>query len=207
MAELAALGLASNIVQFIDFGITLFHEGKEIYESSEGSSAKRLELETITADLRDIVHELQPTIHPVTKDDAALGRLAKDCEKLATDLLCLLDKLKVKESQHPKWASFKQALNSVLKEGAIRNLESRLEKCRDQLGKRLLYMLRFVVPISFPNLNGTSNLCSATNSLPYYRPFKTSKTRTGVSAPTLRRNWTISSSNYWDKRKQAIMLK
>jgi hypothetical protein len=83
MAELAALGLASNIVQFIDFGITLFREGKELYESADGSNTKRLELETITADLHDIIQELEPTARPITKDEAALGRLAAECSKLA----------------------------------------------------------------------------------------------------------------------------
>jgi hypothetical protein len=144
MAELAALGLASNVVQFVDFGIKLFRDGKELYESAQGSIAEQRELQAVTADLRDIVQKLHPTVHPATQDDAALARLAADCEKLATELLGVLDKLKVKEGQNRKWVSFKQALALVLKEKEIRGLEQRLERYRDQLSKRLLYILRFV---------------------------------------------------------------
>jgi hypothetical protein len=40
MAELAALGLAGNIVQFVDFGIRLFRDLKELYKSPEGGKAR-----------------------------------------------------------------------------------------------------------------------------------------------------------------------
>lgn len=144
MAELAALGLASNIVQFIDFGLTLFHEGKELYDSDEGGSAQRLELETVTEDLNDIAQELQQGALPANKGDAALRKLGADCEKLAKELLGILDKLKVKDGQNRKWASFKQAVKGMVKDGKIRNIEARLQKYREQLGERLLYILRFV---------------------------------------------------------------
>ncbi len=51
MAELAAIGLAGDIVQFIDFGIKLSRDFKEPYQSAEGRKARHLELEDVTIDL------------------------------------------------------------------------------------------------------------------------------------------------------------
>jgi hypothetical protein len=144
MAELAALGLAGNIVQFVDFGIKLFRHGKELYKSAEGGKAEHLELEAVTTDLKRLAQQLQQTVGPATQDDIALGKLAAGCEKLACELLEVLEKLKVKKEQNRKWESFQQALSLVLKEKDIRALEKRLEKYREQLGKRLIYILRFV---------------------------------------------------------------
>ncbi|CAG8953406.1 hypothetical protein HYFRA_00010154 [Hymenoscyphus fraxineus] len=142
MAELAAIGLVSNIVGFIDFGLKLFREGKEIYESAEGANVKQLDLEIITLDLKRLMEELQPTSY-ITKDDAAIAKLALHCRKLADELLCVLAKLKIKEGtgKNRKWRSFRQALKGVLKENDIQLLETRIEKFQKQLGQRLLYTL------------------------------------------------------------------
>lgn len=141
MTELAAVGLASNIVGFIDFGLKLFHEGKELYESAEGASVQHNELETIISDLKILIDDLQPT-PPITKSDKSLASLALGCKKLATELLRALTRLKVKNGQNRKWESFKQALKCVMKEKELRSLEQRIEKYRKQLGVRLLYTLR-----------------------------------------------------------------
>jgi hypothetical protein len=144
MAELAALSLAGNIVQFVDFGIRLFRDLNELYKSPEGAKAEHLELEAVTTDLKCLAQNLQQTVGPSTQDDIALGKLAAGCEKLACELLGVLDKLKVKKEQNQKLASFQQVLILVLKEKDVRALEKRLEKYREQLSKRLIYFLRFV---------------------------------------------------------------
>jgi hypothetical protein len=146
MAELAVLGLAGNIVQFVDFGIRLFRELKELYKSAEGAKAEHLALEAKTTDLKYLAQKLQQTVGPATQDDIALGKLAAGCEKLACELLGVLDKLKVKKEQTQKLASFQQVLIFVLKEKHVRALENRLEKYREQLANRLIYILRFVSP-------------------------------------------------------------
>ena len=81
---------------------------------------------------------------PIHARRIALGKLAAGCEKLACELLGVLDKLKVKKEQNQKLASFQQVLILVLKEKDVRALEKRLEKYREQLSKRLIYFLRFV---------------------------------------------------------------
>lgn len=162
MAELAAVSLASNIVGFIDFGLKLFREGKELYDSAEGASAKQLELDTVTSDLKTLMEELQPTSH-VTKDDAAIAKLALHCKNLANELLVVLARLKVKDGKNRKWGSFKQALKGVLKENDIRGLEIRIERYQKQLGQRLLYTLRYELHLFLSDIHVSLPHCSTSS--------------------------------------------
>jgi hypothetical protein len=115
MAGLAALGLASNVVQFVDFGLKLFSEAHELYKSTQGSRNEDLELESITLDLKRLAQNLHSTAKPspghsrprkLSEDEATLQKLAIGCEELANELLKLLDDLKVKGPQNRKWKSF-----------------------------------------------------------------------------------------------------
>jgi len=145
MAEFAALALAGNIVQFIEFSVKLFREGKKTYESSQGSTNEQLELEAVTIDIEHLAHELQRTsFQPgrISKEEEALWSLASECEKLARNLLVNINKVKVKDGHNRKWQSFKQALSRIMKEKDIRELEERLTRLQNQLGKRLLFILR-----------------------------------------------------------------
>jgi hypothetical protein len=158
MAELAALGLASNIVQFVDFGIKLFSEAREIYESAQDGRAEDLELETVTVDLKGFAQSLHASGKPspgnpqpkkLAADEIALQKLAISCEKLANELLKLLDDLKVKGQGNRKWKSFKQALNHVRREEKVNKLEERLEKFQRQITTHLVGILRFVFHSNF----------------------------------------------------------
>jgi hypothetical protein len=147
MAELAALGLAGNIIQFVDFGIKLLGNGRELYRSATGNTAEDLEIETVTGDLKILSQHLYKPLQPnriVSADEAALQNLAVECEKLATKLLSELDKLKVKDEGSRKWKSFKKALARVMKENEIQELEDRLARFQKQINQRLLHMMRSV---------------------------------------------------------------
>lgn len=146
MAELVALGLAGNIVQFVDFGIKLFRDGRELYTSLQGNSAEQLELEIVTQDLKCLAQQLHSSDQPDalgTEDKIELRKLATECEKLANELLGILDELKVKDRHNRIWESFKKALRRMMEKKKIQHLEERLERFREQLGKRLVYLSRF----------------------------------------------------------------
>jgi len=149
MAELAAIGLAGNIIQFVDFSIKLFRDGREIYRSAQGSKPEELELETVTEDFKSLSNQLHSSLQstqPLKLDDSKLQKLAAECEKLANELLGILGNLKINDQHNRKWESFKQALKRVLKEKEIRGLERRLDRLREDISSRLQYMLRYVVP-------------------------------------------------------------
>jgi hypothetical protein len=145
MAELAAIGLAGNIVQFVDFGLKLSRDFKDLYQSAEGGKAKHLELEDVTTDLESLCQKLQESTSLAPQDDEELRDLARGCAKLARELLAMLEKVKVNKERNPKLATFKQALKNIWKDKDISDLEQRLGRYREQLNQRLIYILRCVL--------------------------------------------------------------
>jgi hypothetical protein len=124
-----------------------------------------LELETVTIDLQHIAQTLYSKFqfNPLVEEEILLQGLAQRCRELATELLGLLEELKIKDSHNRKWESFRQALKRVRGEKAINNLEERLQKFREQLSIRLISLLRFV---SDSQGKFSSNEQSAFNSRP-----------------------------------------
>jgi hypothetical protein len=143
----SALGVAGNIVQFLDFGSKLVSKGKEIYTSADGSSVTNVELEFISQDLHSIADSLSPNSSPSSSQNSNLGddemrRLATSCKAVAEELLGVVRDLKVEENcKHRKWKSFRQALKSVWKDGDIQSLQDRIDGFRRQLTIRLITIL------------------------------------------------------------------
>lgn len=146
MDPFSALGLASNVVQFIDFGSKLISESHDIYKSASGSSTGNIELELIYTDLNELTNGLQNPVlssrQSLSADEAALSQLASSCYTVATELLTVVNALKVdKNNNHRKWRSFRQAIKSVWKQSDIDSLQRRLVDFRAQLTLRLVAIL------------------------------------------------------------------
>jgi len=143
----SALGVAGNIVQFLDFGSKLVSKGREIYSSADGSSITNVELEIISQDLHEITDSLASTppfnsIQISNLGDDEMRRLATSCKTVAEQLLGVVRDLKVDETcKHRRWKSFRQALKSVWKDGDIQSLQDRLDGFRGQLTIRLITIL------------------------------------------------------------------
>ncbi|OCK84564.1 hypothetical protein K432DRAFT_282313, partial [Lepidopterella palustris CBS 459.81] len=133
MEVLAAIGLAGNIIQFIDFGGKLISKTAEIQKSGAGALADNINIETATNDLA----LLSTKLHDSAKStgDTALQELCQSCNTVATELLTVLGTIKVHGKQH-KWKSFRKALQSVWSKDEIALLEQRLARFRDELNLR-----------------------------------------------------------------------
>jgi len=169
MDPLTALGLASNIVQFVDFASKLISQSHEIYRSADGALEDNVVLEYVAKNLSRLGDELKskqadiktgrealarerdwakkdgrviPEPEKVTAAGKQLQQLSKECSAVSNELLQELEKLKIKEP-HKRWESFRQALNSVWSQEKIRALETRLEGIRKQLDTTLLVCLRY----------------------------------------------------------------
>ena len=115
METLAAIGLASNILQFAEFAHKLLSTGNELYESASGASSKTLELEKIYGSLSNFslnleksnaaqdfanlltprdTEEYLPELH-----DFTLRSLARDCKSVCDELLQLLNRLRVSDGR------------------------------------------------------------------------------------------------------------
>lgn len=145
MAEIAALGLAGNIVQFVDFGIKLFREGRELYRSAEGASTEAIELESITRAIRRYAQGLHARTPVKSTAKGDLADITHQCEALADELLALLEELKVGDTQHRRWDSLKAAATSIGKKTTMVHLEQRLSRLQALMSQFVISDLRFVI--------------------------------------------------------------
>ena len=132
MDPLSALGLAGNIVQFLDFTWNLITETKRIVTSADGVSYENRLLETIMDDMQ----ELTKSIAPSPNSSPQLKKLAAECAAISSDILSALASLKAK-GQHTHWDSFLLALKQSWRKGKVEKLASRLGRAHSQLSSHM----------------------------------------------------------------------
>ncbi|KAF2114256.1 hypothetical protein BDV96DRAFT_647722 [Lophiotrema nucula] len=145
MEALAAVGLAGNVVQFVDFTCKLFDRATAIHHSQAGAAHEDLEL--ITQNLQDLStklhqgsHQPLPSSNPTPSHaQASLKKLGKDCEVASDELLSALQRLKATKPGS-RWSSFRAALASAWKEKHVEAMEKRLNSYRSQLVLQLQVM-------------------------------------------------------------------
>ncbi|CZR63769.1 uncharacterized protein PAC_13666 [Phialocephala subalpina] len=119
----SALGLTSNIIQFVDFGSKLVFGSSELYRSADGTSEMLSELSSITHNLRSMSSKLGGA----DQAESQLSSLAMQCKILADHLLQVLQDLAV-GGRHRCWKTVRQALGTILKDKDVRDIERRLDQ-------------------------------------------------------------------------------
>ncbi len=153
MDPLTAIGLVSAIVQFVDFSSKLIAEGHQIYQSIEGASRANLHTESITNHINSLnSHLLQPVRRysqtgVSSESETALRALAESCRTVASDLLILLNELKVdKHSQgaQRKWETFRKAVltQNPKNKDKIKSLEEALDILQKLINQHLVTMIK-----------------------------------------------------------------
>ena len=145
LEPLAALSLATAIVQFVDFASKILIGSRELYRSTEGTTSDNSWTLAQTSNLRALTAKLQASGQStrLSGDEVLLIRLATECEVMSRELLSILDDLKVKAgTRHRGWESMRQAVRSALKSGEIEEKWQRLEEMHKQINTCLLGMIR-----------------------------------------------------------------
>ena len=138
MEALVAVGLAGNIVQFIDFTYKLLHGTASLYHSRSEASPDTEDLEAVTKGLQQICLDLTANKNnnqlgkATSQQQTTLQNLATNCEALAGELLSALEALKAKDPSS-KWSCFKAALATTWKESRVRTMQKKLDSYRDLL--------------------------------------------------------------------------
>ena len=153
MDPLSALGLASNIVQLVQFVGTVISDSHEVYSSTDGALQRNSMLEEVAQNLAEMNSELMRSQRSMSSwfmslspAERQLKNLCEECDVVSRELLAKLDTLKVRSrSRYKRWDSFRQALKSMWNEGELRALEKRLEHIRTRLDTNLLICLRYVI--------------------------------------------------------------
>ena|SRR5277367_356425 len=144
MDPLTAIGLASSIVQFVDFGTKLIGGAREIYRSTTGTTAQNATLEVVITEVRAWCSRLNsPDPSSVySEEEKAICSLAAECQKLSGEILELIQKTRPKKEKSRTEAFF-AAIRDKWHEDDKHKLQERLGKCRSQLKAQLDALDRF----------------------------------------------------------------
>lgn len=147
MDPLAAIGLAGNIITFIDFSYKIISGMNEVLSSSNGMILENANLDVLAKDLDVITQDLISDAPPRTENERQLHTLAASCHELSRELLQTLQGLKV-SNKRSKWQGVKVKWQSMRKEKEVNALERRLNSYQSEILIRLQFMFRFVNPIN-----------------------------------------------------------
>jgi len=151
MDPLSALGLAGNVVAFVQFSAALIKGTYKIYKSPTGQSEELQDLESIYSKLADFSSRLgKSTVGDPENETAqagALHQLADMCRSDCEQLLQIVGELKVNGNSRSKpWQSFTKAMAEVWRSNDIANLQKRVASCEQAMVVQMCATSRWVSP-------------------------------------------------------------
>ncbi|KAL2673689.1 hypothetical protein Neosp_012132 [[Neocosmospora] mangrovei] len=139
MDPVSAIGLASAIITFIEFGSKLLKGAKEIRDSSNDSLEKNESREVIAEAMKEVATKLKtPEPAQISPEQQKLCDLALKCNDLSQRILELLNKIKPKNKK--PLHVYRAAFRAWRKEDDIKLLEKSLNDCRSQLALSLSHL-------------------------------------------------------------------
>jgi hypothetical protein len=141
MDPLTAIGLAGNIISFIDVTSNVLSKARQLYDAASGATPENDELESLTKNLRDLADRARRKSVNTTRNDhfslnitseTVLDSLSQQCVKVAEELLEVLESVKVK-GEGRTLKSAVQAVKSVWKQDHIDSIQRRLDRISKQL--------------------------------------------------------------------------
>lgn len=128
----AAIGLAGNVVAFVDFGAKLFSEAREIYRCG-GCADKHTEVDCLTRDLDDVHDKLQKEQRhsQSTGLDLNLIELADRSVSLSSELRNILASLQT--TSPSKAQSIRLAFRAHRRKDKMDDIQTRLSEIRQQI--------------------------------------------------------------------------
>ena len=133
MAEaLAILGLASNIISFVDFGMKVVSAMKAVKDSTQGLVPGAHELECILENINASIWRCRNRIRDkkgLSEEERNVLNMAKECEALGAELEQQLDQIKLRHDARWVWRErFRVAVSSIRSGDEIRSLANRLNR-------------------------------------------------------------------------------
>jgi|SRR5271156_5630563 len=144
MDPLTALGVASSVVQFVDFTSKLISGSYELYKSDYGVVEATSSLEALTSNLIAVSNDLSRSLKASKSIPKELELLCKECVAEASKLLSVLESLKVEGSDRRLWKSFKTALKTIWSQDKIDSFQGRLDSFRQQITMSIVVSLKLV---------------------------------------------------------------
>jgi hypothetical protein len=147
MEPLSALGVASNVVQFVDFATKLVSQTVRIHRAAQSNNKDGSSLVLLTTELekynRDMTKDLESSLgsNGMSPEDEQILKTCAECAKISSNLLTTL--ISLKSSKVTAWTSFVAALKTIWKESEIEELRHTLDSYRQQISLYLLAAVRY----------------------------------------------------------------
>lgn len=141
LEALAALGLASNILQFIDFSYKLVSGANEIANSATGTSAQHETFETVSQSLIQLVDNIDAT--SPSQMPPEIRTLAAQARDLAQSFIAKLEELKLKGAKNALSCVF-QAIKEANQSDKLLALKKRLNMLQRSLNSHLINIMSMV---------------------------------------------------------------
>lgn len=143
MAEpLSAIGLASGILQFADFGVKFVRTSIKIYRSKSGATKEHDELDIIAKDLEQ--HIVTITSALSSDRDVIPKAILDSCRKLSSDMQQVLASLRATSGRRSFTASVITSAKVILKQHELDDLQRRLIRMRDTVSAHLSSIVVYV---------------------------------------------------------------
>ncbi|KAJ6112177.1 hypothetical protein N7523_008238 [Penicillium sp. IBT 18751x] len=166
MDPLTAIGLAGNIISFIDFSFKLLSGMSKVLESSNGMTPENANLSTLVEDLNSVANDLISDVPARTENEKKLCILATDCHALSGEISQTLKKLKIGDKKSKRQGMMVK-IRSMRKEKDIEAIERRLHGYQSEILIRLHVMFSqksdsqsSMVKIQLENLRSEGKLLS-----------------------------------------------
>lgn len=146
MDPLSAISLVSSVITFIDFGYEIISAAREVRSSVTGTTTANNHMEFLNTRMEAVATDLvaaKSTQGSMSADARRLTELADKCLELSNDLKKLLDKLRANNPKSKRQV-FSAILQNVRKKDQKRDLEARMDQCRQQLHLQLSHTTRSV---------------------------------------------------------------
>ena len=187
-----ALGVASNIVHFIQLAGELFSKTKEISKSASGATKDNEAVLKATQRLQQLCENFNGFgIKPYYSADASqdegysgaqlrrdeenhnktVEEIASNCAAMAKELLNTLEEVKPK-APNKKLSNLRAALETVWRKDMIKGMELRLVESREELHLALTSILKYDTLLWLPSSTTDSHLNPAKDSLGSCRTYE-----------------------------------
>ena len=145
MDPATAIGVASSVLNIIEFSWHVLHGTREVYMSSSGATIENAHISNVLNDLEDAADALTNGLEGRDRHERAVLRLAGQCQSLSLELGGLLRRLQAKDTS--TWESLRTKLRSMLKEKEVASLEKRLGEYRQEIILQIDLMILYAIPV------------------------------------------------------------
>ncbi|KAI0505754.1 hypothetical protein F5B22DRAFT_496145 [Xylaria bambusicola] len=145
MEALAAVALAGNVAQFLEYAIILVTRIPEILNSPNHTFMETNELETIVLDVQQSFCSISIS-NPKAQDGAAsdktLDGLTKRCLAVSDEIMTITNSLQVNTSGITIIQAIEMVSRTLLKSSKLKQLSERLYDLRGQVSAHLIILIR-----------------------------------------------------------------